>query len=811
MFNKYIDNLLKEMPNIYAHKKDDKKELLLEHMELTYKYYLQIEESKKLDTLVTNIISDICTNANLDSNTIKTTYEFFKAAIYYHDIGKINPNFQKVNMDNKLDFDFIGDTSHSLISARIYLDAYKRQIFEKVKCNEYGKKDAEFLIYMIFYFSYIISRHHSKLLNFDEYLSKISLLDLTGIYDIKFPEEEMKSIYTGIRLDKFRKKFGIDDVLLYMLNELLYSVLVVSDFFATYEFMNSKKVDIAKGKNDRLFENYENSNLYKLINDYKVGQVKLDGINKLRSDLFIETESNLLKNLDKFIFYLEAPTGSGKTNMAINLARILYSNNKDINSINYIFPFNTLIDQTRETFCNYFSEYKDFIVINSCTALVDEKEENLDYEMAYIKSEFGQYSIKLSSHVNLFDIMFGLSKSAKYNLYDLINSVVVLDEIQAYSNKVWQDMITLLYKFGKYFNIKFVIMSATLPKLSYLLNKDINSELCELVSNKEKYFNDKLFKSRVKLDFSMLNLEGNSVADSLIEKVLEYKDKKVLIEFITKKSSSYFYKRLKELNVENVFELTGDDNEYTRNKIISKVKENDKIILVATQTIEAGVDIDMDIGFKDISFLDSEEQFLGRINRSAKKLGCMAYFFDLDDENKIYKNDYRADYTIRDDVIKSILISKDFDEYYKKVMDKIYHHTNKYNSNNFNNLYEYCGKLDFDNVNKRLKLIDSNTIQIFLNYTIEIAGNLIVGEDIWKEYKRLVCDKELSYAVKKVEISKLKPKFNLFLFNVYKNNNTNYYDEEFGGIYYIKNGKDFVDDGKFNREKYSNYTGGIFL
>ena len=108
--------------------------------------------------------------------------------------------------------------------------------------------------------------------------------------------------------------------------------------------MNSKKVDIAKEKNDRLFENYENSNLYKLINGYKVGQVKLDGINKLRSDLFIETESNLLKNLDKFIFYLEAPTGSGKTNMAINLARILYSNNKDIDSINYIFPFNTLID-----------------------------------------------------------------------------------------------------------------------------------------------------------------------------------------------------------------------------------------------------------------------------------------------------------------------------------------------------------------------------------------------------------------------------------------------------------------------------------
>lgn len=49
------------------------------------------------------------------------------------------------------------------------------------------------------------------------------------------------------------------------------------------------------------------------------------------------------------------------------------------------------------------------------------------------------------------------------------------------------------------------------------------------------------------------------------------------------------------------------------------------LILVATQVIEAGVDIDMDVGYKNISLLDSEEQFLGRINRSCKRKG-MAYF-----------------------------------------------------------------------------------------------------------------------------------------------------------------------------------------
>ena len=93
--------------------------------------------------------------------------------------------------------------------------------------------------------------------------------------------------------------------------------------------------------------------------------------------------------------------------------------------------------------------------------------------------------------------------------------------------------------------------------------------------------------------------------------------------------------------------MTGDDNKYSRQKIIEKTKENEPIILVATQTIEAGVDIDMDIGFKDISFLDGEEQFIGRINRSNKKKNCMVYFFNLDDARNVYRKDKRTGYNLK--------------------------------------------------------------------------------------------------------------------------------------------------------------------
>lgn len=73
-------------------------------------------------------------------------------------------------------------------------------------------------------------------------------------------------------------------------------------------------------------------------------------------------------------------------------------------------------------------------------------------------------------------------------------------------------------------------------------------------------------------------------------------------------------------------EITSEDNKYYRDSVIEEGKILENIIIVSTQTIEAGVDIDMDFGFKDISFIYNEEQFIGRINRSSTKKKILRFF-----------------------------------------------------------------------------------------------------------------------------------------------------------------------------------------
>ena len=52
--------------------------------------------------------------------------------------------------------------------------------------------------------------------------------------------------------------------------------------------------------------------------------------------MYLDAENELSDNIDKNIFYLEAPTGSGKSNTSMNLSFNLVKQCADINKIFYI-------------------------------------------------------------------------------------------------------------------------------------------------------------------------------------------------------------------------------------------------------------------------------------------------------------------------------------------------------------------------------------------------------------------------------------------------------------------------------------------
>ena len=829
---------------ILAHRADGKNsEILTTHLELTMKYFKKIYEDKNL-----KIVFDKLADKFLGENeSIKKFWnEMIVNTIYMHDIGKLNINFQIDKMKNEIfkRVPLYQSKRHSDLSARIYLDYFGKKLLDLYSENKVDDEIAFKCLVFIVINYYIISKHHSSIKSLREDFYKEGGIAATPE---KFKEllEEVNNYCPNLKIliKDNAELFGVleslnkenwsnsietkdwESVDYYIYTKLLYSLLVSSDFYATSEYSSGKPIESLNllTNIDEYISVFNNTDIYKGIKLHQeTGKIfSKDNINYYRSEMFLEAEQNLGKNIKENILFLEAPTGSGKSITSINLALKLLEKNRELNKIFYIFPFNTLVEQTnaslREIFQGSFLE-ENISVINSITPIKEVENEDgraqIDYERSLLNRQFIHSPIVLTTHVHFFENLFGIDRESSFALPHLANSVVIMDEIQSYKNKIWKEIIIFLKKYAEILNIKIIIMSATLPNLSFLLNSE--AQIPSLVINKEKYYRNPIFKDRVSLDFSLLEkeYEKEELFDQIEKIILEkYRDKKVVAEFIKKSSAFDFYKRLVEKNEdskEDIFLITGDDNKAERKKIIKEAKDKKRksMILVATQVIEAGVDIDMDIGFKNISILDADEQFLGRINRSCKKKNCKVYFFKLDDGGKIYKSDVRIQdrFTLMNEEMREILKSKNFNEYYSKILEVLDDFSNKEDEENIENFRKNkVVQLNFEEINKRLKLItdEMKTKMIFFSRNIKIEGEEIEGNKVWKEFKEVFLNNEIGYAERRVKLSKVMEKVDLFSYNIPKEMTyrLSYQDSIGDNILYIQDGEEYFVNGKFDRKK----------
>ena len=362
-------------------------------------------------------------------------------------------------------------------------------------------------------------------------------------------------------------------------------------------------------------------------------------------------------------------------------------------------------------------------------------------------------------------------------------------------------------------------MSATLPNLDLLSLEQGVSVM--LMADRNKYFLHPLFKDRVSLNFNLL--DTNDVIDKINNMIMDFllSGKKVLVEFIKKKSAVDFYKNFMDFIQSKEMEfkielMTGDDSSAERTRILTefeKSKEGMAFLLIATQVIEAGVDLkNMDIGFKDISKLDSEEQFMGRINRSSRKEGIV-YFFDYDNAKAIYKKDVRIndELTLKSEDMREVLRDKRYNYYYKEVL-KILRNQNESPVSDINiNEFFFCvGKLNIPRISERMKLIDNDdwSCPVFLNRKIILTnGETLYGQKVWTDYMELFKNKnDYEYAEWRVRLSTVKSKMNHFIYQV-NCRSTFPYAEQFGEMFYIEEADQYFENGKFIREKLESQVG----
>ena len=591
--------------------------------------------------------------------------ELGKQVKLYHDIAKLKNNFQIYIRDTSND---MLDKNHSLLSAYFFLLNSK---FDEVPT--------------IFGFLAIVS-HHGNVVNlmtlareankffknqkeleqWDEVAGAAKNIKIYSGLSTKKDEflDRAEKLRQYLVLSQYRHKFTYEDFINF---KSLYSNLIYSDKFeAIFSMPKQESKDIPI--------------------DVLGSDIKNLPPNKKR-DVF---RKFVLNNFDKNykLFTLTAPTGYGKTLTALNFA-LKFNKPRII----YALPFTSIIDQTYDIVAKIYKNSD--ILVSKAHHKTTIGEENLTQEDRYSKIKFLMESfsgeINVTTLYQLIFALFGNKNKDNVKFNQLKNSVVIIDEAQAIPYNFRKDFILLCEIISQRLGTIFIFMSATMPV--------IKSEKFKEISNLD------YFSKQDRYVIKWLDIGGE---DRLLEKICEAaSDKNTLVVVNTIKKAQELFTKLRDKF--NCFCLNGymyDDHKRATIEavrcVIDKSKVDplaSKILLISTQSIEAGVDLDFDIGFREVSPISSIIQTAGRVNRHFGATRGELYVFPEISKftNLIYGDLYKVSGAILSNLKQKEVRESEILEISNLYFQKI--------SNQLENLHikSEIEKLEFENINQKIE------------------------------------------------------------------------------------------------------------
>lgn len=348
---------------------------------------------------------------------------------------------------------------------------------------------------------------------------------------------------------------------------------------------------------------------------------------KIRSELFtaLQTQAGNIPLTQK-IFTITSPTGSGKTlaalNFAIKLRHRLAQEQGAAPRIIYALPFTSIIDQNYNVFEKVLSLLPDFAANSSRYLLkhhhladisyVSEEvaAESLPLDKSLLLIESWESEIIVTTYVQLFHTIFSSKNRLLKKYHNLAGSIIILDEVQNLPVEYWplaRHMLRWLAEAGK---CTIIMMTATQPLIFS------RNEAMELVPNPKQSFQA---LDRIYFHIHHQRQELREFAAHFASQLEPDKSYAVILNTI--KSSLQFFRFLEKSGIlsHELFYLSTNivpDHRWQRiADMRQKLEHRSPIILVSTQVIEAGVDLDFDIIYRDLAPIDSMVQAAGRANR----------------------------------------------------------------------------------------------------------------------------------------------------------------------------------------------------
>ena len=657
-----------------------------------------------------------------------------------HDAGKCTEEFNAyIELSSQGEKVAKGTVIHSFAGLEMVLARYHSYYNSNAEENVFGNLTAELI-------AIAIGSHHGL---FDVYNSEYKSgfkhrFDKQPYYDRDAAKNYYRECFSTNEIDKIFKnakqeveelycdkiikliqdtsdETKTEEMLFYLgvLERLILSALIDGDRRDTAEFML---------KDTKNFLNIRTKSIDTLWCEalYSLEQ-KLD---KLPQEKEIQRARRKLSDYcEKFseygcgIYRLNLPTGAGKT---LSSLRYALSHAKKFNKkrIFFVIPLLSILDQNASVIKDAIGD--ESIVLEHHSNIIRENLSAEECERRDLLIDTWDSPIIITTLVQLLNTMFDGKTSSIRRFHSLVDSVVVIDEVQSVPTKMLSLFNLTLNFLSKVCNTTFLLCSATQPLFEHNLHK-LQVDMRSVIPVKEMETYKSIFKRTNVLYMGELN------ADELIYELEKYyqKYKSVLLICNTKKEACELYNKSKCIT-DNCIHLSTAmcmaHRKDTIKEMEQKLDDEESFICVSTQLIEAGVNVSFGAVIRIAAGIDSVAQAAGRGNRNGESENlCPVGIVYLKGENLSKLKDIKlsqevtgeliAEYKKRPADFENDLISDSSINYYYKTLynkiNKIMHYT------------DFC--IDDDNILNYLsfnsKYVPENAERITMRQAFKTAGD----------------------------------------------------------------------------------------
>jgi len=431
------------------------------------------------------------------------------------------------------------------------------------------------------------------------------IFDVADLYDEAFAQLDQKPLEEAIKLR--------------LITQLCFSILLEAD-----------KVFLALSKNaQKMYSKQNTRTISPDLVDLYIKELDSSPLDPLRESARRNALKRLSTHGDAMLFTLTLPTGMGKTLTAQSLALQLKKQKKG--QLLVVLPFLSIIDQTAQVYSKVLHA-PDTDVLMQSHSLSERDYQNLEGEDASFFLDTWQSDVIITTFDQFLLALFSSRAKHQMRFHHLADSVIIFDEVQALPSHLWDIVRYGLKGLAENFNTHVIAMSATQPGFI--------TDAVELTEDTKGIFR-RFGRYQLVLKHEQ-DLSKAEFMTLLNDRQNELQKKRVLITCNTRRSARFIYDEVIREWTDctcPIYFLSADVVPKDRLKTIEKLKHDypQPCLIISTQVVEAGVDMDMDLVIRDFAPLDSLIQVAGRCNRNQHKPRCDVEIYSLvNDKGKRY-------------------------------------------------------------------------------------------------------------------------------------------------------------------------------